>query len=43
MVDNCNVIAKEHGSEGDFVKWNPAVGSGCRGVWVKTYVCVGLL
>ncbi|KAF9881457.1 LysM domain-containing protein [Colletotrichum karsti] len=26
----------------DFVKWNTGVGSDCRSMWAKTYVCVGV-
>jgi hypothetical protein len=26
----------------DFVKWNTGVGSDCRLMWAKTYVCVGV-
>jgi hypothetical protein len=26
----------------DFVKWNSGVGSDCRDMWAKAYVCVGV-
>jgi hypothetical protein len=42
--DNCEKIAKKYGtfSVTDFIKWNPAVGSDCSGIWAKTYYCVGI-
>ena len=40
----CAVITAKYGiSEANFIKWNPAVGSGCRGIWANTYACVGVL
>lgn len=27
----------------DFIKWNPAVGSGCTGLWANYNVCVGII
>jgi hypothetical protein len=27
----------------DFVKWNPAVGKGCSGLWTGTNACVGVV
>jgi hypothetical protein len=39
----CAAIAAQYKiSVSDFVKWNPAVGSNCQGLWAKTYACVGL-
>lgn len=26
-----------------FVSWNPAAGSGCNGLWAKTYCCIAVL
>jgi hypothetical protein len=42
--DNCEKIAKKYStfSTADFIKWNPAVGSDCSGIWAKTYYCVGV-
>jgi hypothetical protein len=42
--DNCEKIAKQYGtfSVADFIKWNPAVGASCGGLWAKTYYCVGI-
>jgi hypothetical protein len=42
--DSCEKIAKKYGtfSAADFIKWNPAVGSDCSGIWAKTYYCVGV-
>jgi hypothetical protein len=41
--ETCAVITAKYGiSEANFVKWNPAVGSGCRGMWANTYACVGV-
>jgi LysM repeat protein len=40
----CAVIAAKYGiGEANFIKWNPAVGTGCKGLWSMTYACVGLL
>lgn len=40
----CAVIAALYKiSVSDFVKWNPAAGSDCKGLWSQTYACVGLL
>lgn len=39
----CDGIARQYGvSLGDFLRWNPAAGNDCRGLWAETYVCVGL-
>jgi hypothetical protein len=42
--DNCEKIAKKFGtfSSADFIKWNPAVGDDCSGIWAQTYYCVGV-
>lgn len=41
--ETCDVITKRNKiSLADFIKWNPAVGSDCRNMWAKTYVCVGV-
>ncbi|RYP55760.1 hypothetical protein DL769_010053 [Monosporascus sp. CRB-8-3] len=40
----CATIANQYKiSQSDFIKWNPAVGKDCQGLWAKTYACVGLL
>ena len=40
--DNCAVIAQAHDiSLESFIEWNPAVGTGCTGIWASTYACVG--
>ncbi|KLU90142.1 LysM domain-containing protein [Magnaporthiopsis poae ATCC 64411] len=40
---NCDGISRSYGiSVGDFVRWNPAAGSDCRGLWANTYACVGV-
>ncbi|CAA9966826.1 hypothetical protein PTMSG1_10185 [Pyrenophora teres f. maculata] len=42
--DNCNKIVALYGTltYDDFVKWNPAVGPTCDGLWAKTWYCVGI-
>ncbi|RYO86656.1 hypothetical protein DL764_008976 [Monosporascus ibericus] len=43
--DTCNKIVKAHGNVftfADFLKWNPAVGDDCSGLWAETYYCVGV-
>ncbi|KAF2818195.1 hypothetical protein CC86DRAFT_337458 [Ophiobolus disseminans] len=42
--DNCQKIANKYGtfSIADFIKWNPAVGPDCDGLWAQTYYCVGI-
>ncbi|KAJ3490888.1 hypothetical protein NLG97_g5697 [Lecanicillium saksenae] len=42
--DTCDAIIKKYGafSTDDFLKWNPAAGSDCTGLWVDYYVCVGV-
>ncbi|RYP67949.1 hypothetical protein DL769_005627 [Monosporascus sp. CRB-8-3] len=42
--DTCDKIVKAHGTFTfvDFLKWNPAVGEDCSGLWAKTYYCVGV-
>ncbi|KAF3031360.1 hypothetical protein E8E11_000246 [Didymella keratinophila] len=42
--DRCDLIVAKYGTftYDDFVKWNPAVGSDCGGIWTKTYYCVGI-
>ncbi|KAH7017948.1 putative LysM domain protein [Microdochium trichocladiopsis] len=42
--DTCATIAASKGiTVANFVKWNPAVGSGCTGMWANTWACVGLI
>jgi hypothetical protein len=43
--DNCNKIVAlyNHFTYDDFVKWNPAVGATCGGIWADTWYCVGIL
>ncbi|KAM3432619.1 hypothetical protein MY4824_006467 [Beauveria thailandica] len=42
--DTCDKIVSKYGafSTDDFLKWNPAAGSDCTGLWVDYYVCVGV-
>ncbi|CAK7231095.1 hypothetical protein SBRCBS47491_007814 [Sporothrix bragantina] len=42
--DTCAKIVAKYGtfSLNDFYGWNPAVGTDCSGLWVDTYVCVGV-
>lgn len=43
--DSCNAIVARYGGAftlAQFIAWNPAVGSDCRGLWADTYYCVGL-
>ncbi|OAR02189.1 hypothetical protein LLEC1_06775 [Akanthomyces lecanii] len=42
--DSCDAIVKKFGafSTDDFLKWNPAAGNDCTGLWVDYYVCVGV-
>ncbi|RYO96244.1 hypothetical protein DL763_003318 [Monosporascus cannonballus] len=42
--DTCDKIVKAHGTFtfDQFLKWNPAVGKDCSGLWAKTYYCVGI-
>lgn len=42
--DNCNKIVASYGTftYDDFIKWNPAVGATCDGIWAKTWYCVGI-
>ncbi|KAL0938065.1 LysM domain-containing protein-like protein 5 [Colletotrichum truncatum] len=40
---NCDTISRQYGiSVGDFIRWNPAAGATCTGLWANTYACVGL-
>ncbi|KAM7192209.1 hypothetical protein V8F33_008483 [Rhypophila sp. PSN 637] len=40
----CGDIAAKNGvSLANFYAWNPAVGSGCEGLWLDTYYCVGIV
>ncbi|KAH7064408.1 LysM domain-containing protein [Paraphoma chrysanthemicola] len=42
--ETCATITKKYGiTEANFVKWNPAVGTGCRSMWANTYACVAVL
>jgi hypothetical protein len=42
--DRCEIIVAKYGTftYEDFVKWNPAVGPTCGGIWAQTYYCVGV-
>lgn len=41
---NCEAIAKIYGiSVAQIIRWNPAAGSQCTGLWANTYACVGVL
>lgn len=42
--DTCAKIIAKYGtfSLSDFYGWNPAVGTDCSGLWLDTYVCVGV-
>ncbi|KAI8258752.1 LysM domain-containing protein [Colletotrichum sp. SAR11_239] len=40
----CAVIAPKYGvTVANLISWNPAVGSGCNGMWAETYLCVAVL
>ncbi|KAF7536445.1 hypothetical protein G7054_g4539 [Neopestalotiopsis clavispora] len=40
----CTTIASRYGvTVANLVSWNPAIGSGCTGMWANTYLCVGVL
>ncbi|WYZ42085.1 hypothetical protein EsH8_V_000980 [Colletotrichum jinshuiense] len=43
-ADTCALITQIFGtfSEADFIGWNPSVGSGCSGIVMDTYYCVGV-
>ncbi|KAL7934419.1 hypothetical protein V8C35DRAFT_327295 [Trichoderma chlorosporum] len=42
--DTCQTIAtKAKITLANFEKWNPGVGSGCTSLWLKYYVCIGLI
>ncbi|KAH6871828.1 hypothetical protein B0T10DRAFT_533428 [Thelonectria olida] len=42
--DTCAKIVAKYGTFDldTFVKWNPAVGKDCKGLWASTYYCVGV-
>ncbi|KAH8168701.1 hypothetical protein LIA77_11965 [Sarocladium implicatum] len=42
--DDCSKIVAAHGtfSLSDFIAWNPAVGSGCSGLWLGYWYCVAI-
>lgn len=42
--DTCGKIVDKYGSFSldDFIKWNPAVGKDCSGLWAAYYYCVGV-
>jgi len=41
---NCDSISRQYGiSLSNFVKWNPAVGSACAGLWGSTWACIAVL
>ncbi|KAF5520145.1 LysM domain-containing protein [Colletotrichum aenigma] len=40
----CAAIAPKYGvTVASLISWNPAVGSGCNGMWAETYLCVAVL
>lgn len=42
--EDCTKIAAARGiSVANFIKWNPAVGSNCAGLWSQTWACVGVI
>ncbi|KAI9149972.1 LysM domain-containing protein [Paramyrothecium foliicola] len=41
--ETCQTIATKFSiTVANFVKWNPAVGPTCSGLWSKTYACIGV-
>ncbi|KAH6608260.1 LysM domain-containing protein [Trichoderma cornu-damae] len=42
--DDCSKIVAKYGTFtfADFLKWNPAVGDTCSGLWLDYYYCVGV-
>lgn len=41
--ETCAVIAANNRiSTSDFIRWNPAAGSSCTGLWANTYACIGV-
>ncbi|KXJ87029.1 LysM domain-containing protein, partial [Microdochium bolleyi] len=41
---SCATIATKYGiTQQQIVKWNPAVGSDCTGLWANTYACVHIV
>lgn len=42
--ETCATISAKAGvSQADLLKWNPSIGSDCKGLWANAYACVGLL
>ncbi|KAH7028764.1 uncharacterized protein B0I36DRAFT_245776 [Microdochium trichocladiopsis] len=42
--DTCSNVAAARGiTVANFIKWNPAVGTNCAGMWADTWACVGLI
>ena len=40
----CEDIVSQHGiTLANFIKWNPAAGKDCKGLWAETYACVAVL
>lgn len=40
---NCDIISRQYGiTVANFIRWNPAAGAACQGLWAQTYACVGL-
>ncbi|KAF6792018.1 LysM domain-containing protein-like protein 5 [Colletotrichum sojae] len=40
---NCDIISRQYGiTVASFIRWNPAAGANCQGLWAQTYACVGL-
>ncbi|KAJ3492168.1 hypothetical protein NLG97_g5463 [Lecanicillium saksenae] len=42
--DTCQKVVDKYGSFSlaDFIRWNPAVGEQCTGLWLGYYYCVGI-
>ncbi|KFY40861.1 hypothetical protein V495_05216 [Pseudogymnoascus sp. VKM F-4514 (FW-929)] len=41
--ESCDAIIKLYAiTLSNFIKWNPAAGASCTGLWANTYACVGL-
>jgi LysM repeat protein len=42
--DTCDSMARKYGTTvANLIKWNPAAGSTCTGLWANTYACVAVL
>ncbi|KFY72525.1 hypothetical protein V499_07338 [Pseudogymnoascus sp. VKM F-103] len=41
--ESCDTITRLYSiTVANFIKWNPAAGASCTGLWANTYACVGL-